>query len=80
MALGTGGTIGERAQVILVWVRALSVERISYSQRVGVLMLRPYIYAKIMACRFWNVQDQLNQRCELGDITFLVERCLGTIP
>ena len=38
---GTFGAIGERAQMILVRVRALGVENTSHSRRVGVMRVRP---------------------------------------
>ena len=37
----TCGTIGERAQVILVWVRALGVGNASHPWRLGVTRARP---------------------------------------
>ena len=37
----TYGAIGERAQVILVWVRAPSVENTSHPQRLGGTRIRP---------------------------------------
>jgi hypothetical protein len=38
---GTCGVVGERAQMILVWVRAPGVEITSHSQRLGVKRVRP---------------------------------------
>ena len=38
---GTYGTIGEKAQVILVSVRAPGVENASHSRRLGVMRVRP---------------------------------------
>ena len=35
------GNIGERAQVILMWVKALGVENASHSWRLGVTRVRP---------------------------------------
>ena len=37
----TYDTIGERAQVILVWVRAPSVENASHTQRLEFMKVRP---------------------------------------
>ena len=36
----TCGAIGKRAQMILVWVRALGIENASHSQRLGVTRVR----------------------------------------
>ena len=41
MMLGTCGAIGERAQVILVWVRARGVGNVSHPWRLGVMRIRP---------------------------------------
>ena len=41
LTLGTSGAIGERAQVILVWVRAPGVENASHPQSLGVTKVRP---------------------------------------
>ena len=38
---GTCGSIGERAQVILVWVRALGRGNASHPQELGVTRVRP---------------------------------------
>jgi hypothetical protein len=38
---GTCGAIGERAQVILMWVRALGVGNASHPQRPGIMRVRP---------------------------------------
>ena len=40
-APGTCGAVGERAQVILVWMRALGVGNTSYPWRLGVMRIRP---------------------------------------
>ena len=37
----TCGGIGERAQMILVWVRALDVENASHPQKLGVMRVKP---------------------------------------
>ena len=39
--LGTCGVIGERAQVIIVWVRASGVKNASHPRRLGVTRVRP---------------------------------------
>ena len=39
---GTCGTMGERAQVILVWVRAPGVENTSHPRRLGITRVRPW--------------------------------------
>ena len=41
MAPGTCGTIGEKAQVILVWMRAGGVGNASHPRRLGVIRVRP---------------------------------------
>ena len=41
MTPGTCGVVGERAQVILVWVIASGVGNASYLQRLGVMKVRP---------------------------------------
>ena len=41
MTPGTCGAVGERAQVILVWVRAPGVGNASHPQRLGVMRVRP---------------------------------------
>ena len=41
MMLETCGTIGERAQVILVWVRASGHGNASHPRRLGVTRVRP---------------------------------------
>ena len=38
---GTCGVVGERAQVIIVWVRAQGVRNTSYPRRLEVLEIRP---------------------------------------
>ena len=38
---GTCGAVGERAQVILVWVRAPGVGNASHPRRLGVMRVRP---------------------------------------
>jgi hypothetical protein len=38
---GTCGTDGEKAQVILVWVRALGVGNASHPRGLGVVRVRP---------------------------------------
>jgi hypothetical protein len=40
MTPGVYGDIDERAQVILVWVRALGIENASHLQRLGVMRVR----------------------------------------
>ena len=40
MKHGTSSAISERAQVILVWMKALGVEIVSYLQRVGITRVR----------------------------------------
>ena len=37
----TCGVMGERAQVMLVWMRALDVGNVSYPRRLGVTRVRP---------------------------------------
>jgi hypothetical protein len=37
----TCGVIGERAQMILVWVRAMSIENASHPRRLRVTRVRP---------------------------------------
>ena len=37
----TCGAVGERAQVILVWVRASGVGNASHAQRLGIMKVRP---------------------------------------
>ena len=41
MTFGTCGTIGERAQVILVWLRALGRGNASHPQELGAIRVRP---------------------------------------
>ena len=41
VTLGTCGAIGERAQVILVWVRASGRENASHPHELGVMRVRP---------------------------------------
>ena len=38
---GTCGAVGERAQVILVWLRASSVGNASYPRRLGLMRISP---------------------------------------
>jgi hypothetical protein len=41
MTPGTCGADGEKAQVILVWVRASGVENASHPRELGVMRVRP---------------------------------------
>ena len=49
---GTCGDIGEMAQVILVWVRALGIGDASHPRRPGVMRVRPWAYAYLMVWGF----------------------------
>ena len=71
-----GAVHEERAQVILVWVRAPGVGNRSHPRWLGGTRVRP-CYEYTMACRIWNAEDHLNRRCELGDMTIWVGRWLG---
>ena len=46
----TFDTIGERAQVILVWVKAQNVENASHPQRLGVTRVRPRALDGLWCC------------------------------
>ena len=50
---GTCGAIGERAQVILVWLRAPGFENASHPQRLEVTRVRP----KTM-CSLWHANSR----------------------
>ena len=44
---GTCGTIGERAQILLVWGRALGVENASHPWKIRVRRLRPWVMSSL---------------------------------
>jgi hypothetical protein len=52
MTPGTCSAVGERAQVIMVWVRAPGVGNASHPQRLGVTRVRPCVAhgAMIIEC------------------------------
>ena len=43
MTHGTCGAIGEKVEVILVWVNAPNVENASHPQELGDMNIKPYI-------------------------------------
>ena len=47
MTPGTCGAVGERAQVILVWVRALSVGNASHPRRLRIIRIRPSVMSSL---------------------------------
>jgi hypothetical protein len=61
---GTCGAIGERAQVIVVWVRALGVKNTSHPQRLGVMRVRPQAM-----CSLWRANSKMLKVISIGGVS-----------
>ena len=63
MTLGTCGTIGERAQVILVWMRASGVGNASHPQRLGVIRIKPRVLDGS-----WHCDSRMLKNTSIGGV------------
>ena len=63
MTPGTCGVIGERAQVILVWVRAPGVGNASHPQRLRVTRVRPRALHGS-----WRCDSRMPKNTSIGDV------------
>ena len=62
---GTCGTVGERAQVIIVWVRAPGVGNASHPRRLGgTTRVRPRAMRNI-----WHVDSRMLKDTSIGDVS-----------
>ena len=64
----TCGDIGERGQVILMWVRTPGVENTSHPRRLKVTRIWPWVMNSLWRPNSIMLEKHLNRRCELGDM------------
>ena len=57
----TCGAVGDKAQVILVWVRAPSVGNTSHPQRLGITRVRPWAM-----CGLWHADSIMLKNTSIG--------------
>ena len=60
----TCGAVGERAQVILVWVRAPDIRIASHLQTLGVTRVRPSTM-----CSSWREDSRMLKSTSIGDVS-----------
>jgi hypothetical protein len=61
---GTCGTVGERVQVILVWVRAPDVRNASHPRRLGVTKVRSQAIRSL-----WHVNSRMLKNTSIGGVS-----------
>ena len=64
VTLGTCGVIGERAQVILVWVRTPSVENDSHPRRLWFTKVKPWAKSGL-----WRLDSKMSKITLIGGVS-----------